>query len=156
MRPVSDTKAVGIGRTTLTDYLTGKRGAPAELVAKLRELAITGSAWPTQARSMRPSYDSVDEPPAERDPLALRAALDLAHDALDVSPLEIALLLAVEARICSPDSALGQLRARHHGLFAVPHRALGIERQACGGGQEVALVQVERRPRRRAPIEPSE
>ncbi|WP_437313626.1 hypothetical protein [Sorangium sp. So ce385] len=27
------------------------------LIAVLAALAITGSAWPTQARSMRPSYD---------------------------------------------------------------------------------------------------
>ncbi|KYG02698.1 hypothetical protein BE21_54485 [Sorangium cellulosum] len=28
------------------------------VIAALTALAITGSAWPTQARSMRPSYDT--------------------------------------------------------------------------------------------------
>ena len=28
------------------------------VIAALAALAITGSAWPTQARSMRPSYDT--------------------------------------------------------------------------------------------------
>ncbi|WP_437313663.1 hypothetical protein [Sorangium sp. So ce385] len=32
------------------------------LIAVLAALAITGSAWPTQARSMRPSYDTGGKP----------------------------------------------------------------------------------------------